>query len=189
MALPWILAALAGGLVAADYKRSRDKKQQRRYHDRSDSPQMVLRPSEWASGKARVAPQPGSLVACHVYGAIEHVGIWVDDDQIVELHGSGLVRVVSPRRFLQGRTGQRLFVCVDRHHRPLVDLGAIERSGQSLYQYRRYDLLKDNCYRFVWFCLSGKQRRFDSFGALNQALAQHFGQDLYWDAAKVRRLD
>ncbi|WP_417346872.1 hypothetical protein [Ferrimonas sp.] len=185
MALPWILAALAGGLAAADYKRGREKTRQRRYHERSRSPQLKLRPSEWDEGKARVVPQPGSLVACHVYGAVEHVGVWVARDQIVELHGSGLVRVVSPRRFIHGRTGRKLFVCVDRHHRPLVMPGSVERAATTLYQYREYDLLRDNCYRFVWYCLTGEQRSFDTFGGLNRALAKLHHSDLYWDLARV----
>ncbi|TKB50644.1 hypothetical protein FCL40_05710 [Ferrimonas sediminicola] len=185
MAIPWILAALAGGLAAADYKRGRDRARRRRYHELSPDPRLKLRPSEWDEGKARVDPRPGSLVACHVYGAVEHVGLWVAPDQIIELHGSGLVRLVSPRRFVQGRTGRKLFVCVDRHHRPLTVVASVERAARCLYQHRNYDLFRDNCYRFVWYCLTGEQRRFDSFGGLNRALAGLHGCDLYWDAAKV----
>ncbi|TKB57332.1 hypothetical protein [Ferrimonas aestuarii] len=185
MALPWIIAAIGGGLLAAEYRKERQRRQQDRYHRHNDEPQMVLRPSEWFDHGVKVTPRPGCLVACHVYGAIEHVGLWADWDQIIELHGSGLVRVVSARRFLKDRTGQRMFVCVDRHHRPMQAEGAIERAVGTLYQYRKYDLFEDNCYRYIWYCVTGEHRTFDSFGKLNEALAKEFNCDLYWDGAKL----
>ena len=83
-----------------------------------------------------VSPRVGSFVACHVFGVVKHVGIWVGD-AIVELQGSGLIRIVSPERFLKDRSGGTIYVaCINKL--PIENRGLVEVAINQVYQFRNY---------------------------------------------------
>ncbi|HCD12290.1 hypothetical protein [Shewanella sp.] len=187
MALPllWLGSAALGAVWLADEQQKRKKIAQNRVL-MDMSVQRVkgrarLTPSEWFHSQSVKQVQPGMLVCCHVFGIIEHTGIWLGDGTLAELHGSGLVRPVSVRRFLAGRSGSKVFVACDHQRMPLVSEQALVRAGESLFQYRDYDLFDNNCHRYVWHCISGKPQRVSSFLRLNQLLEDFFGQGVYWD--------
>ncbi|QYJ80084.1 lecithin retinol acyltransferase family protein [Shewanella acanthi] len=205
MPLPllYLGGAALGALVLAD---ERDKRKLLE-HDRllgrapktvNANTALIAAPSQWQKGFKTVSPIPGAIVCCYVFGVIEHTGIWLDDDCIVELHGSGLIRAVSVKRFLAGRTGSQIFIACNHRHQPLVaediaktfgvstDESVIERAGRAIYQYRDYDLFDNNCHRFVWFCLTGDEESIKGFMALNQKLAGLFKQGIYWDEIKLK---
>ncbi|WP_028116858.1 hypothetical protein [Ferrimonas senticii] len=183
MALPLILLA-AGAAAALEY-RSHRKTQLRQRYQSQVSGDMALSPSEWLPGHFQVTPALGSIVVCYVYGVVEHSGLWLGDDCIAELHGSGLVRGISAKRFLTGRSGGTIFVGCDRYHSPLARPEAVERAAQQLFSYRDYHLRDNNCHQFVWQCLTGEQRRIASFKEFNRLLAGHFDSPLYWDPLNV----
>ncbi|MBV7315523.1 hypothetical protein [Shewanella sp. NIFS-20-20] len=143
-----------------------------------------LAPSEIINQPRPVPLVAGAIVCCHVFGVIEHSGIYVGDDCIVELQGTGLIRPISMARFLQGRTGEYIFVATNSIGQILVEPRAIDAAIAAIYHYRHYHLLNDNCHRFVWYCLSGQQRRVIDFDELNLLLAQRFGHAIEW-----RRMD
>lgn len=184
MALPWVLLAV-GAAATIDYRAKRKRIQTQRYLPNQQLSPLGLAPSEWLPGTRSVAPKPGSIVVCHVYGVVEHSGIYLGDDIIVELHGSGLIRGISARRFLHGRTGATIFVACDNHHQPLQLEAAIDRAASMLFAYRNYHLRNNNCHRFVWWCLSGQERRLRSFDELNEKLSSRFGCSIFWDPATV----
>ncbi|MBY6019704.1 lecithin retinol acyltransferase family protein [Ferrimonas balearica] len=180
MALP-ALIVLAGALAAIEYHDHR-KSVQRQRHRRPNGPAgLALAPSQWLPGQRRVVPKPGAVLACHVFGVVEHTGIWLGENAIAELHGSGLVRAVSVNRFLARRSGATVFCLCDHQHQPLASESVAERAAAALFTYRDYHLTRNNCHRFVWHCLSGEDRAITSFTALNRLLAPHFGDHLYWD--------
>lgn len=180
MALPALLM-LAGALAAVEYHSHRRSVQDGRHRAPSGQARLALRPSQWLPGKVSVMPDPGAIMACHVFGVVEHTGIWLGEGAIAELHGSGLVRAVSLERFLAKRSGNTLFCLCDHAHQPLADPRVAERAAKALFTYRDYHLTDNNCHRFVWHCLSGQERRIASFGALNRLLAAHYHTHLYWD--------
>lgn len=141
-------------------------------------------PSEVLTSDIQVKPVPGCLVCCSVYSAFDHTGIWLDDDTIVELHGSGLIKAISSQRFLNNRSGNAIFVACDSKGTPLVVDGTIERAADQVFNYREYDVLKNNCYRFSWYCLTGEEQIISSFDKFNNALAKLHGKKIYWDQAK-----
>ncbi|WP_028774339.1 lecithin retinol acyltransferase family protein [Shewanella waksmanii] len=188
MALPliWLGGAVIGAVVLADQREKRKTiESQRRLgkRDSSSSQGASLNPSLWQSSAIKVRPKPGSIVCCFVYGVIEHTAIWLDEHTLIELHGSGLVRAVSTQRFLAGRTGSKIYLACDHRHQPLVDETMLERAKRSIYQYREYDLLDNNCHRFVWACLTNEERAISSFNEFNQLIAEHFADNIYWDEA------
>ncbi|MGL5489265.1 MAG: lecithin retinol acyltransferase family protein [Shewanella sp.] len=188
MPLPllWIGGAAMGALMLADEREKRQQLERNRLLGRAPrqvnaNQAMVAAPSQWQKGFKQVTPQPGSIVCCYVFGVIEHTGIWLADDCLVELHGSGLVRAVSVKRFLTGRTGSQIFIACNHLHQPLIANTIVNRAERAIYQYREYDLFDNNCHRFVWSCLCGEERAIKSFNELNQKLAAYFKQGIYWD--------
>ncbi|ASF13961.1 MULTISPECIES: lecithin retinol acyltransferase family protein [Shewanella] len=188
MPLPllWIGGAAMGALMLADEREKRQQLERNRLlgsvpRQVSTKQAMITAPSQWQKGFKQVTPQPGSIVCCYVFGVIEHTGIWLAGDCIVELHGSGLVRAVSVKRFLAGRTGSQIFIACNHQHQPLIANTIVNRAERAIYQYREYDLFYNNCHRFVWSCLCGEERAIKSFNELNQKLAAYFAQGIYWD--------
>lgn len=193
MPLPllWLGSAAMGALLLADEREKRQQLERDRLLGKAPwqttgCQAMVAAPSQWQKGFKQVSPQPVSIVCCYVFWVIEHTGIWLADDCLVELHGSGLIRAVSVKRFLAGRTGSQIYIACNHQHQPLIASDMVSRAELAIYQYREYDLFDNNCHRFVWSCLCGEELAIKSFNELNQKLAGYFKQGIYWD--EMRRV-
>lgn len=130
-------------------------------------------------GKVPVKAQSGAIVCCGIYGMFDHTGIWVDDS-VVELRGNGLIRGISPERFLHNRSGEKIYLLCDLAGNPLIAKDAASRAAEQLFQYSEYHVMKNNCHRFVWRCVSGINTPITSFHDLNQSLHQFFACPLSW---------
>jgi hypothetical protein len=106
-----------------------------------------------------VPGRPGAVVRCELAGALDHTGVLVADDQIIELDGTGLIRIVSSADFLMSspyRTGDAITIaCDDDSLAVLSDLAVARRAIDLVGQSREYHLLLDNCHQFVSGCLTG----------------------------------
>jgi hypothetical protein len=131
-----------------------------------------------------VKPENGAVVCCGVYELFEHSGIWADN-AIIERNGNGLVRGVSPYRFIQQRSGKTIYIACDKYNRPLKDEVAMLRAASQLFQLHRYSVIKNNCNRFVAECLSGCDTPITRFSELNSLLFQHFSSTIHWLKANV----
>jgi hypothetical protein len=60
----------------------------------------------------KVTPVVGSILHCSFFGA-EHTGIYIGDNKIVELTGSGSIRVTSPDGFIVGTNAISIYVACD----------------------------------------------------------------------------
>ena len=128
---------------------------------------------------SKVKPINGAIVTCDVYGFFEHTGIWVDGN-ILELKGNGLIRGISPNRFLQERSGDNIYIACDDKDQPLIQAETAERAVSQLFSYSEYDVIKNNCHKFVWQCVSGEDFQLTRFSELNQKIAQHFTTTVNW---------
>jgi len=126
-----------------------------------------------------VEPVNGAIVTCGVYGVFEHTGIWVDGN-ILELKGNGLIRGVSPNRFLQERSGDYIYIACDNNNTPLIQADAADRAISQLFSYSEYDVIKNNCHKFVWHCISGEDIPLTRFSELNQKIAERFATSIHW---------
>ncbi|MEP4889595.1 MAG: hypothetical protein ABJV04_06180 [Aliiglaciecola sp.] len=131
-----------------------------------------------------VRVQDGSIVCCGIFGVFEHTGIWVDGN-IIELKGNGLIRGISPERFLTKRSGTRIHVLCDTSGEPLISPHAAATAVANLYNYSDYDLIKNNCHRFVFKCVSNSEQSITSFSDLNLALFRYFASPLSWCLADL----
>jgi hypothetical protein len=131
------------------------------------------------NSEMQVKPVNGAIVTCGIYGLFEHTGIWVDGN-ILELKGNGLIRGISPNRFLQERSGEFIYIACDKNHTPLVDADAAERAISRLFTYSEYDVIKNNCHKFVWYCISGEDVSLTRFSDLNAKIAERFSTIIHW---------
>jgi hypothetical protein len=127
----------------------------------------------------KVEPINGAIVTCGVYGLFEHTGIWVDGN-ILELKGNGLIRGVSPKRFLQERSGDSIYIACDDNQTPLIGPETADRAISQLFNYSEYDVIKNNCHKFVWHCISGEYIPLTRFSALNHKMAVQFARTIHW---------
>ncbi|GAA6183315.1 MULTISPECIES: hypothetical protein [Alteromonadaceae] len=130
--------------------------------------------------------QDGAIVCCGIFGVFEHTGIWVDGN-IIELKGNGLIRGISPQRFLTKRSGECIYVVCNDLGEALISPHAAKTAVSKLYNYSDYDLIKNNCHRFVWRCVSNSEELITSFSDLNNALFGYFNSSLSWRPADFNR--
>ena len=133
----------------------------------------------------RVTPVDGCVVCCGIYGVFEHTGIWCDD-QIIELHGNGLVKAVGPTRFLHQRSGSEIYVACDDNYMPLVAPECDTRAVNQVFQYIEYDPISNNCHRFSLRSVTGVDQECVSFYEFNQKLSKHFKQNIRWQPIQLR---
>ena len=168
MALPLIWIGAAAVVAYAGIKNSH-----------KNSPQKGFVEAFPGESEIPVKPKNGAIVCCEVYNVLDHTGVWVDD-VIVELNGNGLVRAITPERFLSERSGEKIFIACDEYHEPLVTSGTDSRAVNNVYQYREYDLLKNNCHRFVWEMVTGERCEMFRFSDLNQNLSRLHDSAVSW---------
>ena len=118
--------------------------------------------------KDTVHPVKGSVVYCElVFGSAEHSGIYIGDNKIVHLDGSGNIEIVTPMAFL-GRLGglnsaMSIYVSCNVDSLP-VGGDAIARKAKSMVGKRReYNVILDNCHQFTSGCITGNFENPDNF--------------------------
>ncbi len=177
-------ASIFSGLALIDsYKKSLHKQDiNRSINDFKQSDKIIGRePSELLPSAMSHVLMPGAIVCCHVYGAIEHTGIVIEDNLIVELHGDGLVKAVSEKRFLNNRSGSHLFIACDQQGVAFNYPVASNRACNEIFQFYDYNLLSQNCYSHTWFCLSGKREKITNFSEFNKKLFSLTAHKIHWD--------
>ncbi|GAB3016227.1 C40 family peptidase [Bowmanella dokdonensis] len=174
MALPLIWLGLGIGALVAGQKLDKSRHRNHVQH----FPGEISHP---------VAPLNGSVVCCGIYGVFDHSGIWLEGN-IIERAGNGLVRAISPERFLARRSGERIFVLCDEAGEPLGNEQAAQRAAGQIFQYADYHLLRNNCHQFVWSCLGHHREPVVLFSELNRLLAGHYQTRLSWHPAQYRAI-
>jgi len=183
MPLPLIVAGAAlGALLIHDNEKDHLRRQDRQRHQANNSV-IGREPSEILPSSQTAVMTPGSIVCCEVFHAFIHTGIVVDDDTIVELHGNGLIRAISPQRFLANRSGKHIFIACDKDSSPIIIDQVDERAAQDVFNFYSYNVLESNCYRHTWRWLSGEDRAIESFEEFNRLLSGFIKQPIYWDRA------
>jgi hypothetical protein len=192
MAFPlfWLGAAALSAVVTKELADDRKNQQnQRKRYDFAKTLQHLSKyesvvasyPTEVFSTPYKSPPCLGAIVCCQLAGVLDHTGIWVDDDTIIELGGNGLIKPISTKRFLSERSGSQIFIACDSLGNALGEKKAAEIAISQIYQYQKYDVLENNCHHFVWRCYEPDSKPFATFKILNQRLARYFNRQIYWD--------
>jgi len=192
MPLPllWLGAAAISALAVKELADDRKKQQSKRrfYRDAQsldrlkehESP-IVQYPTDLFSTEQKVIPVIGSLVCCGIGGLLDHTGIWVGDNTIIELDGNGLIKPISVQRFTKERSGKNIFIACDSKAKPISSEVAANRAQQQVFQYRDYHMIENNCHQFIWQCFKADDKSLTTFKELNIRLAKLFNRKIYWD--------
>lgn len=133
----------------------------------------------------KVKPRNGSIVCCGIYGVLDHSGIWVDGN-IYELSGEGLIRCISPSRFLGNRSGRTIYVACDTFNKALANPAVCDIVKSQLYSMLEYNLFKQNCHKFVAELYAGYELDITSFSDLNTYLSQYFNTPIRWNLTHIK---
>jgi len=108
-------------------------------------------------------PEIGSVLYCDLaFGYAEHSGIYIGNNEIVNLHGNGKIEIVSPEEFIEGTTAISIYVsCIDEY--PVGSIEVARRAKNMVGSKVDYNLLFNNCHQFTSGCLTGDFKNSDSF--------------------------
>lgn len=113
-----------------------------------------------------VNPVPGSVVYCRLWGGVaEHSGIYTGDS-IIHLNGDGIVESVTDKDFVKRLNGlgfaENIYVssCFGK---AVGSKEVAKRAHEKLWEYRKYNILMDNCHQFVSGCVTGDFENADNF--------------------------
>ena len=129
-------------------------------------------------------PVRGSILYTDLlFGTMEHSGIYIGDNKIVELNSDGEVAVVSPQEFISGGTGINIYVsCNDTE--PTGCESVAQRAEQMVGTKKDYHLINDNCHIFSTGCITGDFNNNETFlWMLQQNTQEHLGANTWriWD--------
>ena len=117
--------------------------------------------------RTTVKPVPGSLLYCDLaLSTVEHTGIYLGNNEIAHLDGSGIIEVVSPKQFLARLDGWNtaISIYVSCRGKEAVGCSSVAERARSMVGTRRdYNVLLDNCHQFAAGCLSGNYENPNNF--------------------------
>lgn len=125
-------------------------------------PKITRKVMNWAFTGSINQIEPGSVVLCTLLEHAKHSGIYVGGGKIVHFDGSGVVEKVTPEVFVR-----RLKIFNKVSVNTAVDIyvpasgdgadrnpEAVERAEAAVGP-RTYHVLRNNCHRFTYYCLTG----------------------------------
>lgn len=112
---------------------------------------------------------PGCPVAVRLAVALEHTGIYIGNDRVVELNGDGSINAITTKQFIQGgyrpsdgiisssiRTGNCLYV---PHYNETIHYEkSVQRAMELVKEYKNgihYNILNNNCHMLTGYCIDG----------------------------------
>ena len=102
-----------------------------------------------------VSPVPGSVVYTDLIpNYMQHSGIYVGDNRIVELNSEGNICLVTPGQFVSGGLGLRIRVSSSKGQ-AVGSSSVAERALTQVGKRVDYHLLLNNCHKFTSGCLTG----------------------------------
>lgn len=134
---------------------------------------------------------PGCIVACDLVGGfIDHTGIYIGRNRVIERNGDGSIKSVSIDAFMNSsglRTGVNLYVACA--HDKIISSPAISRRARAIVGLNRnYDLINENCHRLTAYCATGIWYEITKFATLADTLEHEF-DDLTWRSARLHFSD
>ena len=105
----------------------------------------------------QVRPKIGSVVYCDLW-AVEHSGIYIGDNRIVHLDGSGKIEIVTPKQFIERLDGfnNAINIYVSCKDTQAVGSSSVAQIAEvRVGEILDYDIILNNCHKFTYECISG----------------------------------
>ncbi|WP_208814608.1 lecithin retinol acyltransferase family protein [Bacillus luti] len=124
-------------------------------------PKFIMKP------RTKLEPGLGSPIYCDLgFGTMEHSGIYVGNNEAVQLNGKGQIEKVNLYEFTSNVTStlKEIVIPLDKTFcMPISFESAYHRALNSVGKSRDYNLVFDNCHQFTSGCLTGDFESCDNF--------------------------
>ena len=104
-------------------------------------------------------PKKGCIVYCDLAVVVEHSGIYIGEDKIVHLDGSGEIEIVDPEEFIARLNGlnpaDKIYYSCDEDGNPIKSEEIANRAKNMVGKGRDYHWILDNCHQFTSGCITG----------------------------------
>ncbi|MBV7575922.1 hypothetical protein KW846_24700 [Pseudomonas sp. PDM32] len=131
--------------------------------------------------------RPGCIVACDLAGGLDHTGIYIGRNRIIERNGDGSIKKVSIKEFINSslhRTGVTLYVAC-ANGKIIASPEIAKRARDAVGTDFGYHLIRNNCHKLTAYLATGRRHDITTFSALASILdTKHPG--LEWKSAIVR---
>ncbi|GAB6557998.1 hypothetical protein bcgnr5378_07090 [Bacillus cereus] len=146
-------------------------------------------PKDWKYPKlnTELYPEPGlgAPIFCDLgFGYIDHSGIYIGNNRVVQLNGKGSIEEVSLDGFTSNITtvNKKVVVPADRYTgAPISFMDSYERALEMVGNRRNYNMIIDNCHQFTAGCVTGdfeEQNNFLVF--LKSTVGEQYGSKITW---------
>lgn len=131
-----------------------------------------------------IKPAYGSLLYCELgFGTMEHSGIYVGNNKVIDLDGKGNIKRVNFKEFTSHITtvDTEIWVPCDSDDNPIGLSYAANRAVEMLGETRNYNLILDNCHQFSSGCITGDFENADNFlWMVKDTFKKQFGSSVNW---------
>lgn len=129
--------------------------------------------------------RPGSIVACDLaMGTLDHTGIYIGRNRIVERNGCGRIRKVSIKEFTNSstlRSGVTLYAaCVKG--KVIASPEIAKRAREAVETDYGYHLISNNCHKLTAYLATGRRHNITTFTTLASILDTKY-PGLEWKSA------
>lgn len=123
----------------------------------------------------RIKPKRGSIVFAKIFPVFEHSGVYIGDDEIVELTMSGEIRKTRAKGFTEGIVYGEIYIACQGDEP--IHLESIANKAEScIGSYKDYNMATENCHRFTAACITGDFQNVNVlFTFLNLLIVKEFG--------------
>ena len=132
--------------------------------------------------------RPGSIVACDLaLGALDHTGIYIGRNRIVERNGDGNIKKVSIDEFINSstsRTGVTLYAAC-ANGKVIASSEIANRARKAVGADPGYHIYSKNCHRLTAYLATGTRHDITFFSELASVLDKKY-PGLEWKSAIVR---
>ncbi|WP_336769979.1 lecithin retinol acyltransferase family protein [Bacillus bombysepticus] len=146
-------------------------------------------PKDWKYPKlnTELYPEPGlgAPIFCDLgFGYIDHSGIYIGNNEVVQLNGKGLIEKLSLEGFTINITtvNKKVVVPTDKYtHAPISFMDSYVRALEMVGSRRSYNMIIDNCHQFTTGCVTGDFEEQNNFLAfLKLTVSEQYGSDITW---------
>ncbi|MCU5529332.1 hypothetical protein OCA90_00745 [Bacillus cereus] len=130
-------------------------------------------------------PSMGAVLYCKLgFGIMEHSGIYVGHNNVMQLDGKGNINNVKFEEFTSNITthvSTIWFPCDKETGQAISCIDAVDRAYEMFTKKRDYHLLLNNCHQFSSGCLTGDFENADNFlWMLKETLNKKHGKRIEW---------
>lgn len=110
--------------------------------------------------KIDLSNNKGMIIFSEFLDDFQYIGIYAGNNKVIELHGSGDIRLVSIDVFLNAsifRTGKKIYTFINKLDKKVIkNISYLERAMEKVGKHLGFCLLTRNSFQFALWCIVGR---------------------------------